>query len=167
VPARELPLSKTPSRLPLILSPREVVGLLRALGCAAADRRAAVRIPRTHHVRLRVKDLNLERREIVVRDGKEANDRITMVADRLVQPLRRHLLRVRQLHEMDVHEGLGSVFLLAALDRKSRRRHANGHVSESWRSRCGQSARPARAEVLGSELIGKSIAFDPRALNPS
>jgi integron integrase len=69
-------------------------------------------------VRLRVKDLNLERRETLVRDGKGAKDRITMVADRLVLPLRRHLQRVHQLHEMDLREGFGAVFLPAALERK-------------------------------------------------
>ena len=86
-------------------------------------------------VRLGVTALNLERRDIVVRDGKEANDRITMVADRLVQPLRRPLLRARQLHEMDVHERLGSVFPPPALERKFPAAAREWAPAESWRSR--------------------------------
>lgn len=125
--ARELPLlegivrAKTPSRLPVILTPREVMALLRAL--TGTHRLigellygSGLRI--MEGVRLRVKDLNLDRREIVVRDGKGAKDRITMVADRLVPPLRRHLARVRQLHEMDMREGFGAVYLPPALERK-------------------------------------------------
>ena len=124
---RELPLlegvvrAKTPSRLPVILTTREVIALLRAL--TGTHRLigellygSGMRI--MEGVRLRVKDLDLERREIVVRDGKGAKDRLTMVADRLVMPLRQHHQRVRQLHEMDLREGFGAVYLPPALERK-------------------------------------------------
>jgi integron integrase len=125
--ARELPLlegvvrAKTPSRLPVILTPREVIVLLRAL--TGTHRLigellygSGMRV--MEGVRLRVKDVNLTRHELVVRDGKGAKDRVTMLADRLVPPVRGHLVRVRQLHQMDLREGFGAVFLPAALERK-------------------------------------------------
>jgi integron integrase len=69
-------------------------------------------------LRLRVKDVEFERREITVRDGKGGKDRITMLPDRLVAPLRAHLDKVRALHERDLAEGFGEVYLPDALAEK-------------------------------------------------
>jgi site-specific recombinase XerD len=67
---------------------------------------------------LRVKDLDLERREILLCDGKGRKDRITMLPLRLVPPLRDHLTAVRAQHASDVAVGAGWVTLADALDRK-------------------------------------------------
>jgi site-specific recombinase XerD len=69
-------------------------------------------------MRLRVKDVDFERREVTVRDGKGAKDRRTMLPERLIEPLRAHLERVRGLHERDLAEGFGEVYLPFALARK-------------------------------------------------
>jgi integron integrase len=69
-------------------------------------------------VRLRVKDVEFTRREIVVRDGKGGKDRVTMLPDRLVEPLRNHLAGVMRLHETDLAAGRGEVYLPFALERK-------------------------------------------------
>jgi integrase len=69
-------------------------------------------------LRLRVKDVDFERHEITVRDGKGARDRVTMPPARLVEPLGSHLARVRVLHERDLAEGYGEVHLPFALARK-------------------------------------------------
>jgi len=69
-------------------------------------------------VRLRVQDVDMERCQIVVRDGKGAKDRVTMLAAELVDPLRKHLEWVRQQHERDLADGYGEVWLPGALDRK-------------------------------------------------
>ena len=69
-------------------------------------------------LRLRVKDLDLERRQIVVRDGKGAKDRVTMVPEKLVGALGEHLEAVRQQHEADVAAGYAGVWLPEALARK-------------------------------------------------
>ena len=68
---------------------------------------------------LRVKDLEFERHEIVVRTGKGGRDRVTMLPDRLVAPLRAHLERVRALHAKDLAEGSCEVQLPDALAVKS------------------------------------------------
>ena len=65
-----------------------------------------------------MKDLDLERRQIVVRDGKGAKDRVTMVPEKLVAALGEHLVAVRQQHEADVAAGYAGVWLPEALARK-------------------------------------------------
>jgi integron integrase len=69
-------------------------------------------------LRLRVKDLDFERRAIIVRDTKGDHDRVTMLPDSLVAPLEEHLLRVKRLHEQDLAQGYGAVYLPDALERK-------------------------------------------------
>lgn len=69
-------------------------------------------------VRLRVKDLDFERNEIHVRDGKGERDRLTMLPRSLQPLLRKQIERVRQLHVGDLQRGLGEAYLPYALDRK-------------------------------------------------
>jgi integron integrase len=69
-------------------------------------------------LRLRVKDVDFARREILVRDGKGAKDRVTVLPSRVALPLREHLARVRALHQSDVAAGAGPVYLPFALERK-------------------------------------------------
>jgi integron integrase len=69
-------------------------------------------------LRLRVKDVEFVRGEILVREGKGFKDRVTMLPAVLADPLKAHLKRVRNLHEQDVTEGFGEVYLPYALDRK-------------------------------------------------
>jgi integron integrase len=69
-------------------------------------------------LRLRVKDLDFERRAIIVRDTKGDEDRVTMLPDSLVEPLREHLQRVKRLHQEDLARGYGAVYLPDALERK-------------------------------------------------
>ena len=67
---------------------------------------------------LRVQDLDLTRREILVRNGKGAKDRLTMLPESLDVPLKEHLKVVRQLHDRDLADGWGRVVLPDALERK-------------------------------------------------
>jgi integron integrase len=69
-------------------------------------------------LRLRVKDVNFDRGEMVVREGKGNKDRVTMVPSAVVPKLRAHLERVRKQHEADVAAGFGRVWLPDALVRK-------------------------------------------------
>jgi integron integrase len=70
-------------------------------------------------LRLRVKDLDFDRREIIVRDGKGGKDRVTVLPESLIEPLREQLVRVKALHKRDLAEGYGEVFLPDAYDVKS------------------------------------------------
>ena len=69
-------------------------------------------------LRLRVKDLDFANRQIIVRDGKGENDRLTMFPDVLLEPLRLHLQQVKAQHELDLSLGYGTVHLPYALARK-------------------------------------------------
>ena len=69
-------------------------------------------------LRLRVKDVDFNYRQITVRDGKGDKDRVTMLPNCVQEPLKAHLANVRRVHEKDLEEGFGSVYLPHALDRK-------------------------------------------------
>jgi integron integrase len=69
-------------------------------------------------VRLYVKDLNFERNEIMIREGKGAKDRVTMLPDAARDLLQAHLQKVRLLHRIDLQEGFGKVYLPFALAKK-------------------------------------------------
>ena len=69
-------------------------------------------------LRLRVKDLDFQRNEITVSEGKGNKDRVTMLPEFVEPELRLHLEKVQRLHEKDLANGLGAVYLPDALDRK-------------------------------------------------
>jgi len=115
--------AKKGRRLPVVLTRSEVIGLLSRLDgvhrlAAGLMYGAGLRLMET--VRLRAKDLDLERREIVIRNGKGGRDRVTVLPAQLVGPLRDQLARARAIHQADLTEGFGSVFMPDALARKFR-----------------------------------------------
>ncbi len=67
---------------------------------------------------LRIKDIDFKYQEIVVRDGKGAKDRRTMLPSSLIAPLKQHQERVKALHHRDMRNGFGHVYLPFALARK-------------------------------------------------
>jgi integron integrase len=69
-------------------------------------------------LRLRVKDLDFFYHQLTVRDGKGAQDRVTMLPRAIEEPLQRHLAKAKLLHEEDLAEGFGEVYLPYAFARK-------------------------------------------------
>jgi len=113
--------AKRPARLPVVLTAAEVRAVLAHLEgrhrlMANLLYGAGLRLMEC--VRLRVKDLDFEYRQITVRDGKGQKDRLTMLPDALMGPLQTHLADVKILHEQDLREGFGNVYLPFALERK-------------------------------------------------
>ena len=113
--------AKTSKRLPVVLTRNEVMSVLSRLeGSHALFARllygTGLRI--MEGLRLRVKDVDFGRGEILIRDGKGAKDRVTMLPSSIEPALREHLDRVRELHRRDLAEGYGEVYLPFALDRK-------------------------------------------------
>jgi integron integrase len=113
--------AKRPSHVPMVLTPSEVravldrlhgsVGLMAALLYGGGLRLLEC-------ARLRVKDVDLVRREISILEGKGGQSRVTVLPDKLVEPLRQHLRAVKRQHEDDVTHGAGWVELPHALAAK-------------------------------------------------
>ncbi|MBV2132875.1 integron integrase [Pseudomonas sp. MAP12] len=113
--------AKRPERLPVVLSREETQRLLACFDgeialVAGLLYGSGMRLMEA--MRLRVKDVDFGRNEIIVRDGKGMKDRVTLLPARLVEPLRQHLGWVKALHQRDLAEGFGEVYLPFALARK-------------------------------------------------
>jgi integron integrase len=123
--------AKRPIRLPVVLTQSEVAALLpHTSGTSGLILRllygTGMRIMEC--LRLRVKDVDFERCEITVREGKGFKDRVTMLPKSLVRPLQEHLARVKLLHERDLTDGYGEVYMPYALERK----YPNAARSWAW-----------------------------------
>ena len=108
-------------RLPTVLTPGEVKAVLERLGGVeglVARMLYGSGLGLLEALRLRVKDVDFEKRLVTVRSGKGDKDRRTMLPQTLVEPLRHHLRDVRRLHQMDLAAGWGRVELPHALARK-------------------------------------------------
>jgi integron integrase len=116
-----VPRAKGPRRLPSVLSHREVLRVLRELSgdhrlIASLLYSAGLRLDEC--LRLRIKDIDFELRQILVRDGKGKKDRYVPLARRAVDALRTRVLRRSELHDEDRRRGKGWAPLPGALDRK-------------------------------------------------
>ena len=120
-----------PAKLPVVFTPAEARAVLAHL---KGDYRlmgellygAGLRLMEC--VRLRVKDVDFGYGHITVRDGKGLRDRITVLPERLREPLRLHLERRQETHEHDLTAGNGRVYLPFALERKYR----NANRAWAW-----------------------------------
>jgi integron integrase len=113
--------AKRPARVPVVLTSTEVRSLLARLTgrhwlMASLLYGAGMRLMEC--VRLRVKDIDFEYTQITVRDGKGEKDRVTMLPSSAVALLKTHLEQVKAIHEQDLREGFGEVYLPFALARK-------------------------------------------------
>lgn len=113
--------AKRPQHMPVVLTRDEVQRVLARLSgvpwlVASLLYGAGLRL--TEALRLRVKDVEFSRREILVRDGKGQKDRVTVLPGTVIAALQEHLLKVKSLHERDLAEGFGRANLPYALARK-------------------------------------------------
>lgn len=116
-----VPRAKTPHRVPVVLTEEEVARVLKCLDgtvwlIVALLYGAGLRLQEC--LELRVKDLDFECHEIVVRRGKGQKDRRTVLPLAAEPRLAEHLQRVKRQHHQDLAVGLGTVVLPFALDRK-------------------------------------------------
>src|SRR5215813_754576 len=113
--------AKHPRRLPVVLIQDEVAQVLRQLSgvpwiMGILLYGAGLRL--LECLRLRVKDLDFASNQIVVRDGKDQKDRVTMLPQHVKAALQQHLQSVKHLHTRDQEAGHGAVYLPYALERK-------------------------------------------------
>jgi integron integrase len=115
-----------PKRLPVVLSRLEVRQVLDQLQgdywlVVSLLYGSGLRL--LEALRLRIKDLDLERRCLLVRDGKGAKDRVTLIPETLLGTLETRLRTLRVTHEAALEAGYGGVELPYALERKYPRAH--------------------------------------------
>jgi len=113
--------AKAPKRLPVVLTVSEVQSVLSRLKGAHALIASLLYgggMRLMEAVRLRVKDVDFARHEILVREGKGFKDRVTMLPESVAAALKAHMVKVKTLHEEDLAQGYGEVYLPFALDKK-------------------------------------------------
>ena len=113
--------AKRPARVPTVLSAAEIATLLSKISgtkwlMASLLYGAGLRLREC--LTLRVKDVDFDYGQLIIRQGKGARDRRTLLPGLVVEPLKAHLLRVKAWHEKDIANGYGEVELPHALDIK-------------------------------------------------
>ncbi len=123
--------AKQPQRLPVVLTRTEVQAVLTRMSGTyglMANLLYGTGMRLMECVRLRVKDVDFEREEILIRNGKGAKDRITLLPKSLTGSLQAHLLQRRTLFDDDSRSGKASVYLPDALERK----YPNAATDWAW-----------------------------------
>ncbi len=150
--------ARKPKRLPIVMTREEVKAVLTQLSgekwlMASLMYGAGLRL--IECLRLRVQDIDFARNEIMVRDGKGAKDRITMLPESLKDPLRQHLKKVKTIYERDLKDGWGQVPMPNALDRKY------PNASREWRWQWifpqGNRWKNPKTRVEGRHHVDESI----------
>ena len=123
--------AKKPIKLPVVLSPAEVKAVLSHLKnpywlMASLLYGSGLRLMEC--IRLRVKDIDFDYRQIIVREGKGFKDRITMLPEKLVKLLTHQLKRAKFIYEEDIADGFGDVYLPYGLKKK----YSNASKEWGW-----------------------------------
>ena len=140
--------AERPRRLPTVLSKDEV---RKVLDCMSGTQQVMARLlygcglRLMECVQLRVKDLDFEQHQIIVREGKGMEDRVTLLPDSLVGALEANLRGVKKLHAQDLAHGHGAVYLPYALERK----YPNANREWGWQF-VFPSARLAQERATGT-----------------
>lgn len=121
--------ARVPKRLPVVLTRSKVHKVLSLIGVEGVFLQllyeTGMRL--MEGLLLRVKDIDFEKAEIIIRDGKGEQDRITMLPKKLIEPLQQQLVYAQVLHQQDLSLSLGEVELPYALARKY------PHAAKDWR----------------------------------
>lgn len=123
--------AKVPDRIPVVLSRQEIALLLEQLGgrdLLMANLLYGSGLRMLECLRLRVKDVLFDQQQIIVRDGKGGKDRATMLPDAARDGLHRQIEIARDVHQRDLAEGRGSVWMPYALERK----YPNASTEFAW-----------------------------------
>ena len=123
--------AKKPKRLPVVFSRKEIKDILKNLSGShllMANLLYGSGLRLMECLRLRVKDIDFEYNNIMVRGGKGKKDRVTVLPDILKGKLKQHLLKVEKLHQKDLNNGYGGVYLPYALEKK----YPNANKELGW-----------------------------------
>jgi integron integrase len=160
--------ARKPKRLPVVMTGEEVKAVLSRLAgdkwlVASLMYGAGLRLMEV--LRLRVQDIDFDRNEIMVRDGKGAKDRITMLPESLKPPLREHLRQVKAIHRQDIEAGWGRVQMPMALARKYPNAPRDWRwqwvfpQEHRWKNRkAGEQGRHHMDESLVQKAVSRAVA---------
>lgn len=128
---KDLVRAKKPKRLPVVLSHDEALDVLSNINgmpwiMASLLYGSGLRVMEC--VRLRIKDIDYKFKQITVRDGKGKKDRITLLPESLIEPLKEAIEHAKNIHQFDLNEGFGEVYLPYALARK----YPNAPIETGW-----------------------------------
>lgn len=123
--------ARKPAKLPTVFSADEARSVIRVLQgeyklVAMLLYGSGLRI--NEALRLRVKDIDFEMQQLIIRSGKGNKDRITLLPDVLIEPLRQQIAFALKQHQADMLKGFGSVYLPAGLARK----YPNASEEAGW-----------------------------------
>ena len=160
--------SKRPRKLPVVLSRGEVRRLLDSIEApyrlpAALLYGGGLRLMEA--LRLRVKDIDLDRRQISVRDGKGQKDRMTVLPERWRERLAAHLAEVRALHARDLERGYAGTTFWPALERKypgAPREWAWQYVFPASRLCVDPATGKARRHHLHETVLQRAVRYAAR-----
>ena len=123
--------AKKPTRLPTVMTKGETMKVIAAV---PPDYQLMIKLiygsglRLMECLRLRVKDIDFGNNQILVRDAKGMKDRVTVLPENLKTPMRQHLERVKLIHDKDVADGYGRVYLPHGLERK----YPNAAIQWAW-----------------------------------
>ncbi|MFL0800616.1 MAG: integron integrase [Agarilytica sp.] len=113
--------SKQPKRLPTVLSKTEVRSLIsnmKGIYKTIATLLYGAGLRQNEALRLRIADINFERHELIIRNGKGNKDRITMLPEKSIEPLKTSIEDARKLFDLDMEMGFDYIWLPNALNKK-------------------------------------------------
>ncbi|HKE60402.1 MAG TPA: integron integrase [Pyrinomonadaceae bacterium] len=153
-PSRKLPVVFTRAEVKMILAhlsgtELQIANLLYGAGLRLVEA-----------CRLRVKDIDFAMKQIVVREGKGNVDRITMLPEAVIPSLREQLQRVKLIHQRDLQQGFGHVYLPFALERKYKsadRQWAWQYVFPALSRSKDPRSGVERRHHIGSEKIQRAV----------
>jgi integron integrase len=134
--------AKTEERIPVVFTQKEVsliLSHLTGVEWLMANILYGSGLRLMECLRLRVKDIDIEKRQIIVREGKGNKDRITILPEKVVEPIKKQLEYAKALHQLDLREGYGEVYLPYALERKY------PNANKEW---CWQYVFPAKHRAI-------------------
>jgi len=123
--------AKMPERIPVVLSKEEVAKVLsnlKGVYWLIGNLLYGSGLRLMEALRLRVKDIDFAYKQILIRDAKGAKDRRTMIPEKLIKPLKRQIQKRKILHQEDLEEGSGYVYLPNAIAKK----YLNAEKQFNW-----------------------------------
>jgi integron integrase len=155
---RDIQWAKRPARLPVVFTRDEAKAVLDHIEgtrwlMASLLYGSGLRLMEC--LRLRVKDVDFTYQQIIVRDAKGDQDRVTILPASLSEPLRSHLKKVRALHEKDLEDGFGEVYLPYALERKYR--NANRQWGWQYVFPSSRRSKDPRTGVIRRHHIAETV----------